>query len=54
MLLGNLEAAGRLTDAELGHAAMAELLALGLGVGVGGPLLEGRPLRFIVITASLP
>ena len=53
VLLGSLQAAGRISAAELGHAATLELLALGLGAGLSGTLLEGRALRPVVIGAAL-
>ncbi|CAN5291531.1 MFS transporter [soil metagenome] len=53
VLLGSLQAAGRITAAELGHAATLELLALGLGAGLSGTLLEGRRLKPVVIAAGL-
>ena len=53
VLLGALQAAGRITAAELGHAATLELLALGVGAGLSGTWLQGRPLRPIVIGAAL-
>ena len=52
VLLGSLQAAHRITAAELGHAATLELLALGLGAGLGGTLLEGRPLRPVMVAAA--
>lgn len=53
VLLGSLQAAGRISAAELGHAATLELLALGLGAGLSGTLLEGRRLKPVVIAAGL-
>ena len=53
VLLGSLQAAGRISAVELGHAATLELLALGLGAGLSGTLLEGRRLRPIVIAAAV-
>ena len=53
VLLGSLQAAGRITAAELGHAATLELLALGLGAGLSGTVLEGRPLKPIVACAGV-
>ena len=53
VLLGSLQAAGRISAAELGHAATLELLTLGLGAGLSGTLLEGRPLKPVVIAAAV-
>ena len=53
VLLGALLAAGRISAPELGHAATLELVALGLGAGLGGGLLEGRPLRPILAVTGV-
>lgn len=45
LLLGGLEAAGRLTATEIGLAGMAELAAMGVGAAVLGPLFGARRLR---------
>lgn len=52
VLLGGLQAAGRITAVELGHAATLELLALGLGAGLSGTLFERRPLRPVAAAAA--
>lgn len=53
VMLGSLEAAGRITAAQLGHAATLELLTLGLGAAIGSTLLEGRSLRLTAMLAGL-
>jgi hypothetical protein len=53
VLLGTLQASGRITNAELGHAATLELLALGVGAGLAGGLLEKLPLRLVAVAAAL-
>lgn len=52
-LLGALEQEGRLQAAQLGHAATAELLAMGLAAGLAGALLKPRRLRLIGLIAGL-
>ena len=53
LLLGGLEAAGRLTANKLGLAGMAELVAMGIGAAVVGPLFGERRLRLAAITCGL-
>lgn len=53
LLLGGLEAAHRLTAAQLGQAGTAELLTMGLAAGLAGPLLGHRRLRLIAVVAAL-
>ncbi|KSB88504.1 MFS transporter [Caulobacter vibrioides] len=45
LLLGGLEAAGRLTATEIGLAGMAELAAMGVGAALLGPAFGARRLR---------
>lgn len=52
-LLGALAQEGRLSDAELGQAATAELLTIGLGAGIAGALLKPIGLRWWGAGASL-
>jgi hypothetical protein len=52
-LLGALAAEGRLTDTELGRAATAELLAIGLAAGIAGGMLKPTYLRWWGAGASL-
>ena len=53
LLLGGMEAAGRLTAAQLGQAGMAELVAMGIGAAVVGPLFGERRLRLAAVTCGL-
>jgi uncharacterized membrane protein YhaH (DUF805 family) len=53
ILLGSLLFDGHINTIEMGHAATAELLALGMGVAVGSAVFEGRPLRPIAILGSV-
>ena len=53
LLLGALEQEGRLTAAQLGHAATAELLTMGLAAGIAGGMLKGDHLRWIGLIAGL-
>src|SRR5579863_905756 len=53
LLLGSLQLAGRLTAAELGRAATAELLTMGLVAGLAGLFLPPRHLRPIGFAACL-
>jgi len=52
-LLGALAQEGRLTDAELGRAATAELLTIGIGAGVAGGMFKPVGLRWWGAGASL-
>ena len=53
LLLGGMEAAGRLTSAQIGVAGMAELVAMGVGAAVIGPLFGERRLRLAAISCGL-
>ncbi|MBO9559719.1 MAG: MFS transporter [Caulobacter sp.] len=53
LLLGGLEAAGRLTANQLGLAGMAELVAMGIGAAAIGPLFGERRLRLAAVTSGL-
>lgn len=53
LLLGALQAEGRLTAAQLGHAATGELLTMGLAAGLAGVLLKAERLRAIGLAAGL-
>uniref|UniRef100_B0SY58 Putative MFS transporter n=1 Tax=Caulobacter sp. (strain K31) TaxID=366602 RepID=B0SY58_CAUSK len=53
LLLGGMEAVGRLTAAQLGQAGMAELVAMGIGAAVIGPLFGERRLRLAAVTCGL-
>jgi len=53
LLLGGLQAAGRLTAAQLGQAGTVELLAMGAAAALAGPLLGSRRLRLIAVVCGL-
>ncbi|MDR3513031.1 MAG: MFS transporter [Caulobacteraceae bacterium] len=53
LLLGALQAEGRLTAAQLGHAATGELLTMGIVAGLAGGLLKAERLRWIGLFAGL-
>lgn len=53
LLLGGMEAAGRLTAAQIGQAGMAELVSMGVGAAVVGPLFGPRRLRLAAVTCGL-
>jgi hypothetical protein len=53
ILLGLLFHAGRLTGAEIGLVATAELLGMGLACGVAGAVLPAEGLRRIALAAGL-
>ncbi len=53
LLLGGLEAAHRLTTAQLGQAGTVELLTMGAGAALAGPLFGVRRLRTIAVVCSL-
>ncbi len=53
LLLGALEAAHRLSAAQIGLAGTAELLAMGLAAGLTGPLLGVVRLRPLAVTCGL-
>lgn len=49
LLLGTLAQEGRLSAAQLGHAATAELLTMGLAAGLAGAWLKPERLRLIAV-----
>lgn len=53
VLFGALLEAGRISIGQIGHAATAELVGLGLGVPLAGWLLGGRPVRGAGILAAM-
>lgn len=53
LLLGALQQEGRLSAAQLGHAATGELLTMGLAAGLCGALLKPERLRAIGLIAGL-
>ena len=53
LLLGGLQASGRLTAAQLGQAGTVELLAMGVAAALAGPLLGSRRLRLIAVVCGL-
>jgi hypothetical protein len=53
LLLGALQQEGRLTAAQLGHAATGELLTMGVAAGLAGALLKPERLRWIGLIAGL-
>jgi hypothetical protein len=53
LLLGALQQEGRLSAAQLGQAATAELLTMGLTAGLAGALLKPRHLRWLGLVAGL-
>ena len=53
LLLGGMEAAGRLTANQLGLAGMAELVAMGIGAALIGPLFGERRLRLAAVSCGL-
>jgi hypothetical protein len=53
LLLGGLEASGRLTAAQLGQAGTVELLSMGVAAALAGPLLGSRRLRLIAVVCGL-
>jgi MFS family permease len=53
LLLGGMEATGRLTAAQIGQAGMAELVAMGVGAAVIGPLFGERRLRLAAVSCGL-
>lgn len=53
VLFGALLQAGKISIAQIGHAATAELVTLGIGVPLTGWLLEGRPVRPLAIAAAV-
>ena len=53
LLLGALQAEGRLTAAQLGHAATAELLTMGVTASIAGAWLKPKALRWVGLGAGL-
>ncbi len=53
LLLGGMEATGRLTANQIGQAGMAELVAMGIGAAVVGPAFGERRLRLAAIVSGL-
>jgi MFS family permease len=53
LLLGTLEHENRLSPSQLGQAATAELLAMGLAAFIAGAALKPQNLKLIAIVASL-
>lgn len=53
LLLGGLEATGRLSAAQLGQAGTVELLTMGIAAGLAGPLFGRRRLRLIAVACGL-
>lgn len=53
LLLGGLQAAGRLSAAQLGQAGTVELLAMGVAAAGAGPLFGVRRLRLIAVVCGL-
>lgn len=53
LLLGELEASHRLSAVQLGRAGTAELLMMGVGAALAGPLLGNRHLRVIGMACGL-
>jgi hypothetical protein len=53
LLLGALQQEGRLSATQLGHAATAELLTMGLAAGLAGAILKPDHLRWIGLAAGL-
>ena len=53
LLLGGLQATGRLSAAQLGQAGTVELLTMGIAAGLAGPLLGTHRLRPIAVVCGL-
>lgn len=53
LLLGGLEASGRLTASQLGQAGTVELLSMGVAAALAGPLLGSRRLRLTAVVCGL-
>ncbi len=53
LLLGALAQEGRLTAAQIGHAATAELLTMGLAAGAAGAWLKAERIRLIAFGSGL-
>jgi hypothetical protein len=53
LLLGALQLEGRLNAAQLGHAATAELLTMGIAAGVAGALMPPKGLRWIGLICAI-
>ena len=53
LLLGALAQEGRLSAAQIGHAATAELLTMGLAAGLAGAWLKAERLKLIALVSGL-
>ena len=53
LLLGALAQEGRLSAAQIGHAATAELLTMGLAAGMAGAWLKAERLKLIALVSGL-
>ena len=53
LLLGGLQASGRLSAAQLGQAGTVELLTMGLAAAAAGPVLGSKNLRLIAVICGL-
>lgn len=53
LLLGGLQASGRLSAVQLGQAGTVELLTMGVAAALAGPLLGVRRLRLVAILCGL-
>jgi hypothetical protein len=53
LLLGGLQASGRLTAAQLGQAGTVELLTMGVAAALAGPLLGAGRLKLIAVICGL-
>ncbi len=53
LLLGGLQAAGRLSAAQLGQAGTVELLSMGVAAALTGPLLGAGRLRLLAVICGL-
>lgn len=53
LLLGGLEAAGRLSAAQLGQAGTVELLAMGVAAALAGPVIGNNRLRLVAVVCGL-
>ncbi|HEX7758460.1 MAG TPA: MFS transporter [Caulobacteraceae bacterium] len=53
LLLGGLQASGRLSAAQLGQAGTVELLAMGVAAALAGPLLGAGRLRLMAVVCGL-
>lgn len=53
LLLGGLQASGRLSAVQLGQAGTVELLTMGVAAALAGPLLGVRRLRLVAVVCGL-